>query len=344
MSKTPASVHVSIPVIPDATVSTVTGLYDVLAQFNTLVSGQTRFEVDIVSHARRLQSLTTGLPFNAHRTVDEIEHTDIVILPSVLLSDGNWRTGRYPKLVTWMKSMYEQGATLCSACSGVLLLAETGLLNGGDATMHWVYARTFRENFPEINLKLEKVLVIGGADQRFIMSGAAASWHDLVLYLIARYAGPEAAQTVAKFFLLQWHTDGQAPYIIFQEEMDHGDAAIVDAQKWLRANLGSSNPIEEVVRYSGLPERSFKRRFRKATGLTPISYIQNLRVEAAKRQLETSDTAVDDISYSIGYEEPAFFRRLFKRTTGLTPSAYRRKFQVPLVEGIVKSTNSRSTS
>jgi transcriptional regulator GlxA family with amidase domain len=163
------------------------------------------------------------------------------------------------------------------------------------------------------------------------MSGASASWHDLALYLVARYAGPSAAQTIAKFFLLQWHTDGQAPYIIFQEETDHGDAVILKAQQWMKENLDSDNPIEEVVRHSGLPERSFKRRFSKATGHSPIEYMQNLRVEAAKQQLESGDKAVDEISYSVGYEDAAFFRRLFKRTTGLTPGAYRKKFRVPLV-------------
>ena len=119
-----------------------------------------------------------------------------------------WQTGRYPQLVSWLRDRYNQGATLCSACSGVLILEETGLLVDCEATLHWAYERTFRENFPDIHLRLERVLVVSGADQRFVMSGASASWHDLALYLVARYAGPTAAQSITKYFLLQWHADG----------------------------------------------------------------------------------------------------------------------------------------
>ena len=325
--------HVSIITLPEATLSTLTGLYDVFSLFDSVVPEKQPFpfEAEFVAPAHHLVSTGSGLPFNAHKTIKEVDHTDIVIVPSLLLANNKWQTGRYPQLVTWLRNMYNQGATLCSACSGVLILAETGLLEGGEATLHWAYEKTFKENFPKIQLRLERVLVVSGADQRFVMSGASASWHDLALYLIARYAGPAAAQNIAKYFLLQWHADGQAPYIVFQEEKDHGDAVILKAQQWMKEHLDSDNPIGEVVLQSGLPDRSFKRRFSKATGHSPIVYMQNLRVEAAKQQLESGDRAVDEISYSIGYEDPAFFRRLFKRTTGLTPGAYRKKFRVPLI-------------
>jgi transcriptional regulator GlxA family with amidase domain len=141
--------------------------------------------------------------------------------------------------------------------------------------------------------------------------------------------GPTAAQLVAKFLLLQWHKDGQAPYITFWAPEDHGDAVILSTQYWLQGHLQVANVVERMVEESGLPERSFKRRFTRATGYTPISYVQHLRIEEAKRRLERSDSPVDEISWAIGYEEPAFFRRLFKRVTKLTPSDYRRKFRLP---------------
>jgi transcriptional regulator GlxA family with amidase domain len=325
------SIHVSLVVVPDATLATVTGLYEALALYETLAPGGVRFEPEIVAPAHHLLSTSCGLPFNAHKTIGEVERTDIVILPSLLLAGGKWQTGRYPKLVHWLRDQFANGATLCSACSGVLILAETGLLDGGDATLHWAYQRAFTDNFPRINLKLQEVLVVSGADDRFVMSGASASWHDLLLYLISRYCGAEAAQKIAKFFLLQWHADGQAPYMIFQEQENHGDAIVLQAQRWMKAHLDADNPIESVVALSGLVDRSFKRRFKKATGFAPIAYMQQLRIEAAKRLLESGARSVDEVSYSVGYEEPAFFRRLFKRTTGLTPSAYRKKFRVPLL-------------
>jgi len=325
---------ISIVALPETTQSTLTGLYDVFALFDSVVPKSQPFEVEIIAPSRDLVSSVSGLPLNAHRTIQEVERPDIVIMPSLILANDQWQKGRYPQLVEWLKTVYEQGATLCSACSGAFVLAETGLLDGREATLHWSYERTFRANFPNVQLRLERVLIVSGADQRFVMSGASASWHDLALYLVARYAGPAAAQSVAKFFVLQWHDGGLAPYIVFQEATDHGDAAILQAQKWMHENLDSDNPVEEVIQQAGLSERTFNRRFRKATGHKPIVYMQNLRVEAAKKRLEIGDEAIDEISYRIGYADPAFFNRLFKRTTGLTPGAYRKKFRVPLLRNL----------
>jgi hypothetical protein len=138
--------------------------------------------------------------------------------------------------------MHAVGAQLCSTCSGVLLLAETGLLDGKDATVHWMYASTFHRNFPKV--RLDRAVVAAGEHQEFLMSGASTSWHDLILYLIAQHAGPTAAQAVAKFFAFQWHADGQSPYVVFEPVTDHGDAAIHKAQSWLARHFSVANPIE----------------------------------------------------------------------------------------------------
>ena len=177
--------------------------------------------------------------------------------------------------------MHTDGALLCSACSGVFLLAETGLLDGREATVHWGYADAFAKAYPRVPLSPERVLVVSGERQEFITSGASMTWHDLVLYLIARHVGATAAQTVARYFALQWHHDGLAPYIVFQGRRDHGDAAIADAQAWLANHFSVVSPVEEMLRRSGLAERTFKRRFTHATGFAPIDYVQRLRIEDA---------------------------------------------------------------
>jgi transcriptional regulator GlxA family with amidase domain len=225
--------------------------------------------------------------------------------------------------------MHAQGSMLCSACSGVLFLVETGLLDGREARIHWAYAKTFRHNFPNVRLRLEKVLVTAGEHQQFVMSGASASWHDLVLYLVARHVGRAAGHAIAKFMLLRWHVDGQAPYVMFEAPTDHGDAAVLEAQKWLDEYFTVAAPVEEMVRRSGTAERSFKRRFKKATGYSPIECVQHVRIEEGKLRLEKTDDPIDEISWAVGYEDPAFFSRLFKRITGVTPGVYRRKFQFP---------------
>jgi len=332
-----ARMHVSLVVIPDAMVSPLSGLYDVLncfellGSFDDAVPTSPPFTVEFVSTTCGSVETASGLPIEVHRAVDAVKQTDIIIIPSMMVEQSEWIPGRYPSLVHWLIAMHRKGALLCSACSGVLLLAETGLLDGHDATIHWAYAPTFRKNFPAVHLCVDKVLVATGEREQFVMSGASASWHDLVLYLVARFIGPTAAQAIAKFMLLQWHREGQAPYISFQAQTDHGDATVLDAQEWLASHFTVASPVEEVVKRSGLPERSFKRRFTHATGYSPIAYIQNLRIQDAKRRLERTETPVDEISWKVGYEDPAFFRRLFKRLAGITPGAYRRKFKVPTV-------------
>jgi transcriptional regulator GlxA family with amidase domain len=327
--------HVSLVAIPDATISTLTGIYDVLGAFKMLsgfepsLPSEPPFQVEIVSTRRGSVSLVSGMPVEATRGTDELDHTDILIVPSIVLSSKGWTQGRYPELVSWAARMHAQGALLCSACSGVFLLAETTLFDGRDATVHWGYAEPFAKTFPAVPLQPERVLIVSGEREELITSGASMSWHDLVLYLIARHVGSVAAQAVARTFALQWHHDGLAPYIVFHGRTDHGDATIAEAQAWLATHFAVGSPVEEMVRRSEMPERTFKRRFTEATGFAPIDYVQRLRVEDAKRRLERTDAPVDEISWQAGYEDAAFFRRLFKRVTGLTPGAYRRRFQVP---------------
>jgi transcriptional regulator GlxA family with amidase domain len=313
--------HVSIVAIPEAVVSTLTGIYDVMNAFAMTPIG------DIPVSAPPFRVEIVGI--TVQRSFTTIDATDIIIVPSILLGPDGWRKDRHPELVAWLRAMHRRGALLCSACSGIFLLAETGVFDGMDATVHFGYARSFADTFPQVPIHPERVLVIAGKREELICSGAAMTWHDLVLYLIGRHAGATAAQTVARLFALQWHQDGLAPYIVFEGRNDHGDSAIRTAQDWLAKHVSVANPLEEMIRRSGLAERTFKRRFTDATGMSPIEYVQRLRIEDAKRRLERTETSVDEISWKVGYEEPAFFRRLFKRVTGLTPGAYRRRFRIP---------------
>lgn len=328
------SLHVSLVLIPDAIASSVTGIYDVLTCFPELASidgdvpAEPPFTIDFVGTGDA-GAAPPGLALARSRPFQEIPRTDIVIAPALMVRHGRWVAGRYPGLVEWLREVQSEGALLTSACSGVLLLAETGLLDGLEATIHWAYVRTFKENFPKVRLRQERVLVTSGEREQFVMSGASASWHDLVLYLVARTVDPTAAQAIAKFMMLQWHTDGQAPYEIFQPVTDHGDAVVANVQRWIEDAYATGNPVEEMVHRSGLPERTFNRRFKQATGLTPVGYVQRLRIREAKRRLERTDASVERIGFDVGYQDPASFRRTFKRIAGMPPGSYRRKFVIP---------------
>jgi transcriptional regulator GlxA family with amidase domain len=336
----PKPLHVSLVAVPETSISILFGLYDVLNSFRLLHSfseiadvvpspDMVPFDVEIVGAAAGQHLLAGSTPTQIHRSIADLGRTDIVIVSALIAEGRRWQKGRYPELVSWLQAVYERGAILCSACSGILLLAETGLFDGRKSTIHWSYVDFFRELFPQVPLGPEQALIVTGDRMQFITSGAAASWHDLALYLIARQAGPTAAQAVAKFFALQWHRDGLGAYMVFEGRSDHGDAAILDAQTWLAKHFSVADPVEEMIRRSGIAERTFNRRFSSATGHAPLAYVQQLRIADAKRRLERTDDPVEEIGWRVGYEDPAFFRRLFKRLTGVTPGQYRRQFQIP---------------
>ena len=325
--------RVALVALPDAAISTLAGIYDVMNGPSLMglagPGAKPPFVIEIVGDRPGALPLASGVPIEVQRAIDDVASCDIVIVPSVLLKPSGWQKGRYPRLVDWLRRMHEGGARLCSACSGVFLLAETGLFDGRDATVHFGYARAFAAHYPAVAIHPERVLVISGLHEDLVSSGASTTWHDMVLYLIAHHAGATVAQEVARLFALQWHQDGLAPYMVFEGRSDHGDAEIQGAQAWLGSHFSVASPVDEMIRRSRLAERTFKRRFGAATGLAPIAYVQRLRIEDAKRRLERTDASVDEISWRVGYEDAAFFRRLFKRITGMAPGAYRKRFRIP---------------
>ena len=326
--------HISVVAVPDSTASTLFGIYDVLAYVerqSPSLSEHTPFHVDIVGETKGPLALASGVTVNVQRAMDTLDASDVLIVPSIHFGLDGWKTGRYPRVLEWIGRMHGGGAILCSACQGLFLLAETGLFDGHASTVHYLSAGMFAAMYPAIPIHPERPLMISGTREELVSSGASVAWHDLALYLVARYAGSAAAQDVAKAFALQWHHEGFSPYVVFSGKSDHGDAEIGTAQKWLSEHFSVANPVEEMLRRSKLAERTFKRRFVSATGLAPIAYVQRLRIEDAKKRLERSDAPVDEISWHVGYEDPAFFRRLFKRTTGLAPAAYRKRFYIPEV-------------
>lgn len=327
------SLEVSIVALPETGVATMFGVYDVLNSLGVMEIAGTAaapaFRPEIVGASAGPLMGVSGVPVPVARAIDDIERTDVVIVPSVLLTADGWQNGRYPQLVEWAARMHEQGALLCSACSGIFLLAETRLFDERDVTVHYDYAPTLRQTAPSVRIHPERALMVAGDRDELITSGASTTWHDLVLYLIGRFAGATVAQEAARMFALQWHQDGMAPYMLFEGRRDHGDAVVAAAQEWLQHNAAVASPVEQMVARSGLAERTFKRRFSAATGLPPLAYVQRVRIDAAKRRLERTEESVEAVARHVGYEDAAFFRRLFTRVAGVTPGAYRRRYRVP---------------
>jgi transcriptional regulator GlxA family with amidase domain len=328
------TVEALILALPETAGSALYGMVDVLAatgrlwqELVGLEPAATQIRPRIVSLGRQPFTCGNAIPVLPELSVDEDPQAPIVILPELWLSPQDDLKGRHPALCDWIRRRYADGATLYSACSGAVLLAATGLLDGREATSHWGYQDLFRRAYPQVQFKAEPNLVFADRSGRIVTAGGATSWHDLAIHIISRHCSPGEALRVAKAYLLKLHDDGQLPYASLVRRQPHADAAVRRAEEWLAGHFQDANAVAGVVAALGVPERSLKRRFAQATGASLMAYLQNLRIEEAKRQLENSPLPVEEIAAAVGYDNTAFFRRLFKRNTGLTPGQYRRVFQ-----------------
>jgi len=323
---------------PETSASVLYGLYDVLtsvgAVFPDLVKGapeQELLEVRIVSADGAPFSCIGEIPVRPHAAVSAFGRPDTVpdaiIVCDMYVSVSEDPTGRHPVECAWLREMHEAGAVLSSVCSGALVLANAGVLAGREATAHWAYRDMFHRYFPDVTFLESVALCLKEQDRGIVTAGGVSAWHDLAFYLIARFCGYRHAVETAKVFLLTDHMEGQSPYAVMTRTMEVRDAVIAKCQGWIAGNYEIDNPVEAMIAQSGLTARTFARRFRAETGYTPMDYVQALRVEEAKQELESSQRPVDDIAAEVGYEDVASFRRVFKKRVGLTPAVYRRKFQ-----------------
>jgi len=329
-----APLEALIVALPETAGSALYGMVDVLCATGTLWEqligedpGARQINVRIVSHTKRPFTCGNGIPIKPDCSVTDDPAAEIVILPELWLAPDDDMHGRHVEVVEWIRRRHREGSTIYTACSGSVLLAATGLLDGCDATSHWAYQDLFRSRFPRINFRAEPNLVFADRTGRIVTAGGTTSWHDLAIHIISRHCSPGEALRIAKIYLLKIHGEGQLPYASLVRRQPHADSVVREAEDWLKDHMREPNAVSSLVEHSKVPERSLKRRFKAATGSTIIHYVQNLRIEEAKRMLEEDDKSSDEIAASVGYENFAFFRRLFKRSTGLTPGEYRRMFR-----------------
>jgi transcriptional regulator GlxA family with amidase domain len=246
--------------------------------------------------------------------------SNVVVLPPALsleppVLQPEWRER--------LLALHKDGTVLCSVCSGAFLLAGTGLLDGRRVTTHWRHAEAFRETCPKAIIETDRLLVDLGD---IVTAGGVMAWTDLTLHLIQRFAGRKLMIDVARMFVLDPPDREQSYYASFQPNTNHSDAQIVAAQNLLQRELSMRHSVASLAEATLMSERSFLRRFKKATGMSPVTYLQLLRIETARSRLELTLDSFERISWEVGYSDAAAFRRVFKRTVGLTPTDYRRRF------------------
>lgn len=283
---------------------------------------QQNFKVQLASEGKRDIECINQLTLKSQIAIEDVLHTDILIVPTiggipedVLINNRN--------LLPFIRYFHEKGADIASNCSGAFLLAESGILKNKQATTHWGYADKFESRYPNVKLLPNQLIT---QDGNIYCSGGGMAWFDLALLLIERYCGHDVASNTAKAHVLDLSRGNQAAYAQLRSKKYHQDDDILAVQEWLEQYYFQAINLEQLATKVNLTTRTLLRRFKKATGQTPFAYLQSIRVEAAKKRLETQNESLESITNAVGYEDLSSFTRLFKSITGLSPSQYRKKF------------------
>jgi transcriptional regulator GlxA family with amidase domain len=282
------------------------------------------FRVTTASVSGRAVCCDGPLHIRPAAALASIRKTELIFIPSTGLGLDDVVERNAP-VVPWLRRWHKRGVPIASVCSGVGLVAATGLLDGKRATTHWALADRFREKYPKVRWMPELMVT---EDRGFYCGGGVNASLDLSLHLVEHFCGHEVAMQTAKALLIETPRAWQAGFAIMPLKTEHSDSSISGAQEWLHQNFHQSLPLEALARRVGMSLRNFVRRFKQATGDSPLRYLQKLRIAGAKRLLEGDHRTVQEISDAVGYQDAAFFRSLFERHTGVSPSAYRRRFGV----------------
>jgi transcriptional regulator GlxA family with amidase domain len=282
------------------------------------------FRVTTASADGRAVNCDGGIQIQPNVALKDIRKTDLIFIPTTGLSIDDV-VERNAAVVPWLKRWYTRGVAVASVCSGVGLVAATGLLDGKRATTHWGLAERFREKYPRVKWMPEMMVT---EDRGFYCGGGVNASLDLSMYLVEKFCGHEIAMQAAKALLIETPRAWQSGFAIVPLKTDHTDDNISSAQEWLHKNFHKTFSLQDPARRVGMSVRNFVRRFKQATGDSPLTYLQKLRVAAAKRLLESNHRSMQEISDAVGYQDAAYFRSLFQRHTGVSPSAYRERFGI----------------
>jgi transcriptional regulator GlxA family with amidase domain len=326
-------ITVALMALPDVTAATLYGFYDALSGVRRdwqMLHGReatpSPFRPLVVSLDGQPFSAANGVRITPDTSLSECPPADVIVVTDMMVGPGTPLDERYDEAVAWMRERHAQGALLASACSGAVVLARTGLLEGLDATSHWAYCELLQRDHPRTRWHPDRGLVVTGEGRRILMAGSGVSWHMLVLALIARYAGPEEAMRIARLNLLDVNDASPQAYASLTHGSLAADPAIARCQQWASMNYTHDAPVAQMVQLSQLAERTFKRRFAQATGMAPLEYVHHVRLEEAKQLLEAGDAPVEAVAVDVGYSDSSFFSRLFRRKVGMSPVQYRQRF------------------
>ncbi len=283
------------------------------------------FEISLLQHATvNTDTSNIWFGYKPGNTKEDLQY-DLVLIPSFTTEDLSLTMQANREFVPWIHDQYRAGAEIATFCTGAFLLGVTGLLDGKIATTHVDACSAFAAAFPSVKLRADKTVT---RDGRLYTSGGATSTFHLLLHIVQRHCGREIAIRTAKVFAIDMDRHRQSYFSTFQPSRDHHDELVATAQQKIESSYQDSGTIEEMIRDIPSSRRNIVRRFKQVTGITPIEYLQQTRIEAAKKLLEQTAQQMTEIIFKSGYNDPKSFRKVFRKTVGMTPTEYREKFQV----------------
>jgi transcriptional regulator GlxA family with amidase domain len=317
--------HVSILVPNEAVLASIEDpryMFTAANEFLESMGKKPVFQVQLVGLTKEVKLHNGSFTVHTDTVISDLKRTDIVFIPALI---GDMKSGleKNKDLIPWIIRQYNQGAEVASLCIGAFLLASTGLLNGKKCSTHWRSANEFRAMFPEVELVDDRIIT---EEQGLYSSGGANSYWNLLLYLLEKYTDREIAIIASKVFAVEIDRKTQSPFIMFNGQKGHEDESVRQAQEFIEKNVSEKITVEELATRFAVGKRNFERRFKKATNNTPVEYIQRVKIEAAKKGLETSRKNVNEVMYEVGYSDTKAFRTVFKKITGLSPADYRNKY------------------
>jgi transcriptional regulator GlxA family with amidase domain len=318
--------HVSI-LIPRGHTSLVNieGTHQILSEVNSLrvARGNTPlFKIQLVGLVQETSQRNGLFTVNPDVLIGDVKKTDLIIIPAIHgIQDNAFELNK--AFIPWIQQQYEQGAEVASFCIGTFFLAATGLLKGKHCATHWRFVNEFRNMFPDANLVDDKIMT---EDSGLYTSGGAYSYLNLLLYIIEKYAGRDIAILISKAFMIDIDRHSQSPFIMFEGQKAHEDEPVKKAQEFIENNFQEKITVDELANMLALGRRSLERRFKTATCNTVTEYIQRVKIEAAKKNLESGRKNINEVMYGVGYSDTKAFRTTFKKITGLSPVAYKNKY------------------
>lgn len=321
--------HITI-IAPDGqtnlgTVACIAGAYEIFTRANEYFnesSNKTSFKIEIAGVALQTDLAHGLFSVKTHAHISDIKNTDLIIIPSLSSNFEKARKGN-ADITDWIVNQYKNGSEIATMCSGAFMLASTGLLDGKNCSTHWNYANKFRTLYPNVNLQPDELIT---DENGIYTNGGAYSFLNLVLYLVEKYYDRKTAILCSKIFQVEIDRQRQSPFIIFKGQKQHSDEMVKDAQAYIESQLTEKISIETLSAKFAVGRRNFDRRFIKATGNTPIEYMQRVKVESAKKSFETTRKSINEIMYEVGYSDLKAFREVFRRFTGVSPLVYRSKY------------------